>query len=114
MITVILNDPPYGTEKSYNGLRLALGLQKKGEKVNLFLMADSIFCALDKQETPNGYYNIGRMIKLFLNNNGQIITCHSCMKARGIAEGNFIEGVKEGNMEMLAEWSVQSDKVINY
>lgn len=114
MLTIIINYPPYGTEKSYNALRLAIAIQKRDEKVNVFLMSDAIFCALKNQETPNGYYNIGRMIQLVLSKGGEIVACGSCMNARGISEDNFIEGVKKSNMDSLAEWSLQSDKIINY
>ncbi|MFQ5752909.1 MAG: DsrE family protein, partial [bacterium] len=47
MITLILNDAPYGTERSYNGLRLALALTKTGEDVRVFLLADAVFCAIE-------------------------------------------------------------------
>ena len=72
MIAIILNDAPYGAERSYNGLRLALSLAKAGEEVRVFLMADAVFCAMDNQTTPNGYYNIGRMIKSLLKRGAQI------------------------------------------
>lgn len=62
MITFILNDGPYGSEKSYNALRLALSLVKKAEQVKVFLIADGIYCGIKEQKTPDGYYNIGRMI----------------------------------------------------
>jgi uncharacterized protein involved in oxidation of intracellular sulfur len=64
MITIILNEAPYGNERSYNGLRLALA--KAEEKVKVFLLADAIFCALENQNTPGGYYNISRMLKSLL------------------------------------------------
>lgn len=39
---VILNDPLYGTERSYNGLRPAIRLAKtSGTEIRLFLMADA-------------------------------------------------------------------------
>lgn len=63
MITFILNHAPYGTEKSYNALRLALSIVKKKEPVKIFMMDDGIFCAIKNQNTPDGYYNIGRMMK---------------------------------------------------
>ena len=74
MITIILNDAPYGTERSYNGLRIALSLSKKNETVHVFLMGDAVSCAVDNQQTPNGYYNIGRMIKSLLQKGGQVNT----------------------------------------
>ena len=46
-ILVILNDPPYGTERSYNGLRLAGALSKReGVEVRVFLFGDAVGCAL--------------------------------------------------------------------
>lgn len=59
----ILNDPPYGTERSYNGLRLAGNLAKRdGEEVKIFFIGDAAACAKSGQTTPNGYYNIERMM----------------------------------------------------
>ena len=61
---IVINDAPYGDERPYNALRLALNLVKReGLKVKVFLMADGVFCARKGQKTPEGYYNIERMIK---------------------------------------------------
>ena len=54
----ILNDPPYGTERSYNGLRLAGSLSKReGEQVKVFLIGDAASCAKVGQTVPQGYYS---------------------------------------------------------
>lgn len=66
MITFIINDAPYGDERLYNAFRLALSLAKSGEEVRAFLMADAVQCAVKDQQTPNGYYNIERMIQSLL------------------------------------------------
>lgn len=63
MITFVLNHAPYGTEKSYNALRLALSIVKQKEPVRIFLMDDGILNAVKDQKTPDGYYNIERMLK---------------------------------------------------
>lgn len=64
---VILNDPPYGSERSYNGLRLAVALAKQDQAstITVFLMADAVNCAKKGQKTPDGCYNIERMLKRF-------------------------------------------------
>lgn len=63
-VLFILNDPPYGTERSYNGLRLALSLAKRPEvELRIFLMADAAFCAQSGQRTPEGSYNVERMLR---------------------------------------------------
>ena len=61
----ILSDSPYGTERTYNALRLANNLSKKDEsaEVTVFLMGDAVSAAKAGQQTPNGYYNLERMLK---------------------------------------------------
>jgi len=52
---IILNDPPYGSERSYNGLRLASALAKReSEVVRVFLMGDAAACAKGGQKVPQG------------------------------------------------------------
>ena len=59
-ILILINDGPYGTEKAYNGLRLANQLNKAHEdvEVRIFLMADAAACAVAGHSAPNGCYNI--------------------------------------------------------
>jgi len=69
----IVNDGPYGTEKAYNALRLAMSLQKVAEAdVNISFVGDGVVNAINGQNTPNGYYNIGRMLKSILNKKGKV------------------------------------------
>jgi len=88
-------------------------IKDKEIKLNLFLMADAVACALKDQETPQGYYNLERMIKRVVEK-GTIRACITCMKARGVKETYFIEGVKSGDMALLADWLKMSDRVINF
>ncbi len=60
----IINDGPYGNERAYNALRLALNLVKRpGAAVRIFLTGDGVQCARRGQQTPQGYYNVERMVK---------------------------------------------------
>lgn len=60
---IVVNDGPYGSERPYNAMRLALNLVKRPEvNVRVFLIGDGVQCALAGQETPEGYYNIERMM----------------------------------------------------
>ena len=89
-VLLILNDPPYGTERSYNGLRLALALAKvEGTTVRVFLMADAVACAKPGQTTPEGYYNIGRMLKGLTSKGVEVGTCGSCMDTRGFTDADL-------------------------
>jgi uncharacterized protein involved in oxidation of intracellular sulfur len=74
-ILFIINDAPYGTEKAYNALRMAMSLQKEhveSVEVNIFLLADAVTCALPNQVTPNGFYNIERMLKSTIRRGGMV------------------------------------------
>jgi len=115
-ILIIINDAPYGTEKAYNALRLANQLLKDhpATKVNIFLLADAVTCGQANQKNPAGYYNIGRMIKIFLTKGGQVKSCGICMGARGMAEVPLQEGVERSNMTEVAQWTAEASKVITF
>lgn len=111
----ILNDPPYGTERSYNGLRLAGTLVKReDEEIKMFFIGDAAFCAKKGQTTPNGYYNIERMMKPVTSRGGEIGVCGSCMDARGIADEELAAGSNRSSMDELTDWTVWADKVITF
>ena len=116
-ILLIINDAPYGTEKAYNALRMAMTLQKEhGDKVEvkIFLLADAVFCGLPNQNTPDGYYNVERMLRSVLKRGGEVKSCGGCSQARGIAELEFIEGVRLSNMKEFTQWTVECDKVLSF
>ena len=108
----ILNDPPYGTERSYNGLRLARSLLDGDEGVRVVLIGDGAACGVAGQKVPQGYYNVGDMIGGVLRRKGEVAVCGTCMDARGIAADRLVEGTRRGSMDLLAEWPGQADKVL--
>ena len=77
----ILNDPPYGTERSYNALRLAGALARRpGEEVKVFLMGDAASCAKANQKVPQGYYNVEVMLQGPASRHGvEIGVCGTCI-----------------------------------
>jgi uncharacterized protein involved in oxidation of intracellular sulfur len=110
----IVNDPPYGTERVYNGLRLAQALQKKEPQAELtvFLMADSVIAAKADQKTPEGYYNVERMLKRVLAGNGKVLLCGTCMDARGLDDAALMSGAQRSTMDELAAATAEADKVL--
>jgi uncharacterized protein involved in oxidation of intracellular sulfur len=113
-ILLILNDPPYGTERCYNALRLALALIKNepATAVTLFLMADAVVAAKTGQKTPDGYYNVERMLKGVVVGKGQVLLCGTCMDARGLADTEMMAGAQRSNMAELATLTLAADKVL--
>ena len=112
-ILFILNDPPYGTERSYNGLRLAGAMTRSNDtKVRVFLMGDAAPCAKKGQKVPKGYYNLEIMIKNVTRHGGEVCICGGCMDARGITEDEVMEDTRRSSMSELAEWTDDATKVI--
>jgi uncharacterized protein involved in oxidation of intracellular sulfur len=110
---IILNDPPYGTERSYNALRLAGTLAKReSAEVRLFLMGDAAACAKAGHKVAEGFYNINRMLRVVTLKGAPVGVCGTCMDARGIAAGELVEGAHRSTMDELTDWTVWADKVI--
>ena len=109
----ILNDPAYGTERSYNGLRLAMTLltQEPEAEVCVFLMGDAVTCAKAGQKTPDGYYNLERMLKPIVRK-GEVLLCGTCMDARAMAEDEVCEGTRRSSMGELTARTADADQVL--
>lgn len=114
-ILVIINDPPYGTERAYNALRHVNALANRADvEVRVFLMADAVHCARRGQQTPNGYYNLERMLAIAARRQVVGAACGSCMDARALSEADLVSGVHRGSMDELTDWTLWADKVIVY
>jgi len=113
-VLFIINDPPYGTERVYNALRLAHALVKRdpAAQITVFLMADAVMAGKAQQKTPEGYYNIERMLKRVISSKGFVLLCGTCMDARGISEAELLEGAERSTMDALANATAEADKVL--
>jgi uncharacterized protein involved in oxidation of intracellular sulfur len=109
----ILNDPPYGTERSYNALRLAGALSKRdAQEVKIFLIGDGASCAKANQKLPQGYYNVEVMLHAAGHHGAEIGVCGTCMDARGIAESELVAGAKRSTLEQLTDWTSWADRTL--
>jgi len=108
-----LNDPPYGSERTYNGLRLAGALVKReGAEVRVFLMGDAVACAKAGQNVPQGFYNLERMVRVVAQARGAVGVCGSCMDARAIGDAELAQGARRSSLEDLADWSTWAEQVL--
>lgn len=110
----ILNDPPYGTERVYNGLRLAANMQRldEGHELVVFLMGDAASAAKSGQVVPNGYYNVNKMLGNVLRRGGRVLVCGTCMDARGLTQDDLIDGAMRSSLDELTQVTLASDKVL--
>jgi uncharacterized protein involved in oxidation of intracellular sulfur len=109
----ILNDPPYGTERTYNGVRLAASLSKaERAETKVFLIGDAASCAKRGQKVPEGFYNLEVMLGRIVRNGAEIGVCGTCMDVRGIGEAELIEGSHKSTLAELTVWTQWADKVL--
>lgn len=110
----ILNAAPYGSENSYNALRLAgTLLGRPDNEVKVFLIGDAASCAKSGQKVPEGFYSIQVMLnKVIRAAAGSVGVCGTCMTARGLAEAELVDGAHKSTMAELAEWTEWADKVL--
>jgi uncharacterized protein involved in oxidation of intracellular sulfur len=91
---IVHDDPPYGTERSFNALRIALALAKHDAdaEITVVLMADTALCAKAGQKTPERFHNIEHMLRPVLSAGRRVRICGTCMDARGLTEAEMMEG----------------------
>lgn len=112
-VVLIINGPAYGSDETYNAVRLAGALAKREEvTVRVFLMGDAVTVAMRNQKTPDGYYALDRMIGAIPRKGGEILCCGTCMDARGIAEDMLVDGSHRSTMDALATLTLDADKVL--
>jgi uncharacterized protein involved in oxidation of intracellular sulfur len=112
----ILNDGPYGSEKTFNALRLALNIKEQHEDkvaVKLFLMSDAVTAAL-KHQRPSEGYNIQQMLEILLAQGAEVKLCRTCTDDRGVTDLTLIEGAQIGTLIELSQWTLDADKVLTF
>jgi uncharacterized protein involved in oxidation of intracellular sulfur len=112
---VICNDPPYGTERSWNGLRLAGSLARRPDvQVRVFLLGDAVGCAMAGQKVPDGYYHLDRMIDSAARHGAEVGCCGTCLDARGVTGELLVKGARRASLEDLTDWTLWADQVITF
>ena len=114
-VMVILNDAPYGSERSYQGLRMADAMLTMEEdlELTLYLSNDAVLCAKAGQQTPDGYYNVERMLKPIVRR-GTVIVCRTCAEARGLKPEDLVEGARIVTLGEAAQIALEADKTLVY
>jgi len=117
MTTIILNHQPYdGSDVTWNALRLAKTLHKSKESVQIFLMNDAVDLARDMTKKPEGYdYDLVDMLKKLYKDGVALQVCATCNTRCGLYKNQpyFDESISS-TMQILADWIIQSDKVLTF
>jgi len=116
-VLIIFNRQPYdSTDVTWNGLRLAHKLLDAGQEVRIFLMNDSVDMARDVCKPPEGYdQDLSQMLKDLIAKGVRVRVCGTCMARCGIYRNQpYFEGAEKSTMPALAEWVVDSEKVVTF
>ena len=116
-ILIIFNHEPYnGTDVTWNGLRLASKLVEGGSDVYIFLMNDAVDLARDSCRPPAGYdQDLSQMLKDLVATAATVKVWGTCMARCGIYKNQqCFDGAEKSTMQALADWGLDSDKVITF
>lgn len=111
---VIISDSPYGSQRAYNGLRLALALARKPVPIRVFLMGDGVTCALTGPAPANPEYYPQEMLQAIVDAKNAVAACGTCMEARGLMQSSLIPAVRQGTLDQLVEWTEAAEKVLSF
>jgi uncharacterized protein involved in oxidation of intracellular sulfur len=116
-ILIVFNRQPYDTtDVTWNGLRLAGKLLEAGQMVRIFLMNDAVDMARDACKPPEGYdQDLSQMLRALISKGVNVKVCGTCMARCGIYKNHpYFEGAQKSTMPELAEWIIDSDRVITF
>jgi uncharacterized protein involved in oxidation of intracellular sulfur len=114
-VLMIVNGPPYGSELPFNALRLAISLARRDEaRLRLFLMGDAVGTAIDGQHLPDGHYHLDRMVRSVVRKGAEVGCCGTCLDARGITDGQLVDGARRSTMDELADWTLEAERLITF
>lgn len=109
----IFNDSPYGSQRTHNGLRLAVALSKQ-YSTHIFLFGDGVTCAVAGLAPAHADYNPQEILRQLGSRGVTIGACRTCLEARGIPDQMLIPEVKRSTLEELATWTEEAEKVLTF
>jgi len=109
----IFNDSPYGGQRTYHGLRLAAALARK-TPTRVFLLGDGVLCGIAGFTPAHADYNPQELLRAVAATGAGIAACTTCLEARGIPPASLIPEVRRGNLDELAAWTEECEKVVTF
>lgn len=107
----IFNDAPYGSQRAYNGLRLAANLAQQAP-IRVFLLGDGVTLALAGLVPVEADYNPQELLKQIAARDCPIAACGTCMEARGLMKTSLVEGAQKGTLDQLTQWTLEATRVL--
>jgi tRNA 2-thiouridine synthesizing protein D len=114
IFTLIIYEAPYAKERALSALRFAWTCDVEGHKVKIWLFENGVYLAKKGQKPAQGLTNYGQMLEDLMKGGAEVKACVVCCDARGLNQADLLDGVKIATVHELVEWTVNSDKVIEF
>jgi len=109
----VLNDAPYGSQRTFNGLRLAVSLARSSaNQLQVFLFGDGVLAGLGQVAPLNAFYNPQEMLAQLAQRGATIGACKTCLEQRGFGDEMLLSVVKRSTLDDLTNWTEDADKVL--
>ena len=109
----VLNDSPYGSQRTYNALRLAGNLSRSTEnQIRLFLIGDGVSSAFEGLTPAHIHYNTPEMLRQLAARDARIGICKTCLEERGIPDQSLLPCAVRSTLDDLTLWTDEADKVL--
>jgi len=111
----VLNDSPYGSQRTYNALRLAGNLSRSTEnEIWLFLIGDGVTAAFEGLIPAHVHYNTPEMLRQLAARGARIGVCKTCLEERGIPDQKLISCAVRSTLDDLTRWTEDADRVLAF
>ncbi len=111
VFTIAIGKSHYTHESPFTILRFAYTALLEEHKVNIFLVEDGIWVG-KKNQDPSTYDNVEKWMRDVIKEGGKVLACGVCMKARGMADEELIEGISRTTMNGFLEMCEEADNII--
>ncbi len=111
---LVLNDSPYGSQRTYNAVRLAGVLAKSttSSDVAIFLLGDGVVSGIRRESPADASYNAQEMLRVLAAQGMSIGACRTCLEARGIDDSSLVAGIKRRTLDDLRNLTEEATKVL--
>jgi uncharacterized protein involved in oxidation of intracellular sulfur len=111
-VLLVLSHAPFDGDVTWNALRLARTLVDRKIPVRIFVMNDAIDLVREGAIPDGSEFDLQAMLRDLLPRGGRLKICTTCVNRCGIGQGEVIPEATMSTMTDLAEWVVDSDRVL--
>ncbi|MGE0600691.1 MAG: DsrE/DsrF/TusD sulfur relay family protein [Dehalococcoidia bacterium] len=111
-VLLILSHAPFDGDVTWNALRMARTLVDRHVPVRVFVMNDAIDLVRAGAMPEGAEFDLQAMLRDLLPRGGRVKICTTCINRCGIGQGAVMPEVTMATMADLAEWVVDSDRVL--